>query len=805
MSFLRCGIIWGNIFRTISGSGFKALIKSSHHPPIFFSEMFLLPSLYVSWRHASRLHTAVQSSELSEILKVVLTKNVSVIAALKTLGPTAIPLELKDGVVKETDEAYVTVGKKTVVNLPAFTPILNNTERPQQDMYILLTTSQCYDSSKGHDSEWIPNFCTQIAYLSGATPGMVCRCTLTQYLAFIDQFLTGQRHQVPGLVRIESIAVMERSGLQNPGKEIYAGSVDYSGSSGTSMVCALPKEPTPTAEGGMGKTPDRASRMASVVNILVYVGADESFQPVYSRIHHMLLESRVDTDWHIIYRLSNHDALNTNWAKFCELLVIVDQSVRKGSGEVYERFAEYFNNGGSVLSIGSRFDEMFCTRADLVQGEEAADDTLRRLKVTYGAASASSLVPVDKHCYESDISKKEGVTLSILAKTETSNPIILEATHPEGGKAIFSQAYLNEDVTGCMPITIHILDCLGIRRAANASQPVATVCQVYCPADNVAQDFLSHVSNSSLGRVDNCLLNIDKVSEFSFKKPGKVTSFDWQVYKESLTSNVIGNVLLYQELCASTQLLIQPFNSIYDPKFGLVAIAHRQFSGVGRGSNSWISPAGSLSLSMQVSFLATSNLGQAPALLQTIPAVAVARIIATLLPASLKSQECKVSVKWPNDIYYKKTKIGGIIVSCSTWRNQFIAVVGVGVNVKNLKPTENLNDIVHDYNEQNGSTIPDVSAEWLAGQICNHMEYLIDLLNKDKTEFMNEYYKHWMHSGVRVHVPEQNSEESMIIGLDEHGFLRLQSDDGSVFSVQPDGNSFDILHNLITVKERSTY
>lgn len=48
---------------------------------------------------------------------------------------------------------------------------------------------------------------------------------------------------------------------------------------------------------------------------------------------------------------------------------------------------------------------------------------------------------------------------------------------------------------------------------------------------------------------------------------------------------------------------------------------------LGRGKNVWISPEGSLSMSMFIDIPIDSNLGRAPSLLQTIPAVAVARIV----------------------------------------------------------------------------------------------------------------------------------------------------------------------------------
>ena len=46
----------------------------------------------------------------------------------------------------------------------------------------------------------------------------------------------------------------------------------------------------------------------------------------------------------------------------------------------------------------------------------------------------------------------------------------------------------------------------------------------------------------------------------------------------------------------------------------------------------------------------------------------------------------------------------------------------------------------------------------------------------------------------------QNTVDGRIVGLDEFGFLQVTLDDGSCVSVQPDGNSFDMMRNLILPK-----
>ena len=44
--------------------------------------------------------------------------------------------------------------------------------------------------------------------------------------------------------------------------------------------------------------------------------------------------------------------------------------------------------------------------------------------------------------------------------------------------------------------------------------------------------------------------------------------------------------------------------------------------------------------------------------------------------------------------------------------------------------------------------------------------------------------------------------EARVQGLDEHGYLVVQLADGSCQSVHPDGNSFDMIKNLIVPKLR---
>lgn len=62
---------------------------------------------------------------------------------------------------------------------------------------------------------------------------------------------------------------------------------------------------------------------------------------------------------------------------------------------------------------------------------------------------------------------------------------------------------------------------------------------------------------------------------------------------------------------------------------------------------------------------------------------------------------------------------------------------------------------------------------------------------------MKYLYKHNMCSSSRVQV---EGKEANIIGIDDYGYLRVQYDDHKVATLHPDGNSFDLMQGLITLK-----
>ena len=55
-------------------------------------------------------------------------------------------------------------------------------------------------------------------------------------------------------------------------------------------------------------------------------------------------------------------------------------------------------------------------------------------------------------------------------------------------------------------------------------------------------------------------------------------------------------------------------------------------------------------------------------------------------------------------------------------------------------------------------------------------------------------------SGTTVKLASREHEEVVIVGIDEYGYLRVQCKNGQELSLQPDGNTFDIMKGLIARK-----
>lgn len=59
----------------------------------------------------------------------------------------------------------------------------------------------------------------------------------------------------------------------------------------------------------------------------------------------------------------------------------------------------------------------------------------------------------------------------------------------------------------------------------------------------------------------------------------------------------------------------------------------------------------------------------------------------------------------------------------------------------------------------------------------------------------------WTSSGTSVRLWSEDGLEAKVVGLDHNGFLQVFNQQQGVLSLEPDGNSFDMLKNLLVIKQ----
>jgi biotin---protein ligase len=228
---------------------------------------------------------------------------------------------------------------------------------------------------------------------------------------------------------------------------------------------------------------------------------------------------------------------------------------------------------------------------------------------------------------------------------------------------------------------------------------------------------------------------------------------------------------------------------------GFVFCASEQTQGKGRRNNSWTSPEGCI----LASFILRHEMNNL-SVIQHVFSIAIVEAILS------KQQENKhlldVKIKWPNDIYIKKSvKIGGILVNAnSTPDNFFLLVIGFGLNLNNNDPTECLNNYITNLNKETGSNFSTFGKEELIARIMTRFEELHDILLTEgfNDDLKKRYYENWLHSNQSVNI--ENGSKVTIKGINENGYLEVVDQNQKIQILDSDGNSFDMMKNLIKQK-----
>ncbi|XP_076904901.1 biotin--protein ligase 1, chloroplastic-like [Bidens hawaiensis] len=296
--------------------------------------------------------------------------------------------------------------------------------------------------------------------------------------------------------------------------------------------------------------------------------------------------------------------------------------------------------------------------------------------------------------------------------------------------------------------------------------------------------------NSSLKLADDGKLLTFLQSDTGWKS--EKDEFNFDTYMASLITTCFGRVLLWSPRLPSTQDVVSlNFSEI---PVGSVCIADVQFKGRGRSQNIWESPKGGLLFSFTIQM----EDGHVVPHVQYVVSLAMTEAIKNLASEN-GIPPLDVRIKWPNDLYLDGLKVGGILCTSTYKFKKFNVSAGVGLNVDNDKPTTSLNAALRKL-----TCGYRLSREDIASAFFNKFEHLFHILINQGFKPLEElYYKAWLHSGQRVTVqdPELLLENVVTVqGLTSSGYLLAIADNGEMYELHPDGNSFDFFKGLVRRK-----
>ena len=245
---------------------------------------------------------------------------------------------------------------------------------------------------------------------------------------------------------------------------------------------------------------------------------------------------------------------------------------------------------------------------------------------------------------------------------------------------------------------------------------------------------------------------------------------------DKLETRFIGQRVIYHPRVTSTNELAKQ-EAQRGAVDGTVVIAAEQTAGKGRLKRVWLSPKGSVALSI----ILYPGVVYLPSLIM-VASLAVAHSIEAV--TGLKPQ-----LKWPNDVLVNGRKVSGILIENSVRGNIVdYAIIGIGVNV-NLRL----------------SGFPEIlpAATSLSDELCRDVSRL-DLIRRLLVEIEGVYlalstgesvYQEWRDSLVTLgrEVRVKSGEN------DYEGIAESVASDGSLLLRRPDGSQTKIVAGDVTL------
>lgn len=287
------------------------------------------------------------------------------------------------------------------------------------------------------------------------------------------------------------------------------------------------------------------------------------------------------------------------------------------------------------------------------------------------------------------------------------------------------------------------------------------------------------VSRSAIWKQLNCLSELGiaytAVTGKGYRLARPIELFDKSVIWDRLTDHskqLVTDLIIHHRIDSTNSYLQRRTRNDDGAMAGLLCLAEYQSAGKGRRGRSWVSPFGR---NIYLSLLWQYQSG--PAAIAALSLVAGIAVIRALKKFGVED----AGLKWPNDIYWRGKKLGGILVEVSGEAGgPCSAIIGLGLNIfLAAADAEEITQEWVDLMQILGQNLPSRNA--LAAAVINELLAVSHAF--DRTGIVS-YLQEWrsydcmVGKAVTLHLGRRQI-AGIVQGIDDYGFLKLRHRDGS--------------------------
>ena len=139
----------------------------------------------------------------------------------------------------------------------------------------------------------------------------------------------------------------------------------------------------------------------------------------------------------------------------------------------------------------------------------------------------------------------------------------------------------------------------------------------------------------------------------------------------------------------------------------------------------------------------------------------------------IKQLDENLNLKWPNDIYYKDKKLGGILCENIYSNNKQVVIIGIGINVNSINNSEKISD--NNITSVKEITNINYNIDFILNDILKELRIYLNNFNFPlNNDILNEWKNASTSIGKKV-LYEQDGEQknAVIIDINNNSALAL--------------------------------